>query len=126
MREPEGCEECGGFAEVDPDLHALGCSQLDRYWNSELSRWIYPTNDSDSPEYWERRYLEVVVRLDALRMAIEDLSDWYLQKDAVAPASVTSTLGIANDLQSLLHDPSDYPPAKPAGHLYCDGCHVEP
>jgi hypothetical protein len=80
----------------------------DRYWNSELSRWVYPTDDVDDPAFWERKYLEAAVELDALKMAVEDLSDWYLQKDACLPGGTTCTLGIANDLQSLLHNPDTF------------------
>ena len=45
---------------------------------------------------------------DGLRRAIEDLSNWYLEKDACSAGSVTATLDIANDLQSLLHDPDTF------------------
>ena len=80
----------------------------DRYWNSELQRWVYPDDNVDGAPFWERKYLEKAVELDALRMAVEDLSDWYLQKDACSPGNVTTTLGVANDLQSVLHDPGTF------------------
>lgn len=58
--------------------------------------------------WWSEQLDAATAARDHLRSAIEDLSDWYLQKDACSPGSVTSTLGVANDLQSLLHDPSTF------------------